>query len=63
VRGYFMTGVKDHTLNKIREIQKILEENDVPFAEELRSDLGHEFPPDFEKAFDEAIDFIFKENE
>jgi len=61
VRGYFITGAKDRTLDKIKEIQKILKENNIPFTEELHSDLGHEFPPDFETAFDKAIDFIFKE--
>ena len=63
VRGYFVTGEKDHTLDKIREIQKILRENDIQFTEELHPELGHEFPPDFEKSFDQAIDFIFKEQE
>lgn len=60
VRGYFITGAKDRTLDKIRDIQKILEENDIPFAEELHSDLGHEFPPDFESSFDKAIKFILE---
>jgi predicted esterase len=60
VRGYFITGEKDRTLDKIREIQKVLKENSIPFAEELHSDLGHEFPPDFEKSFDKAIKFILE---
>ena len=63
VRGYFVTGEKDRTLDKTREIQQILKENDVQFAEEIYSDLGHEFPSDFETSFDRAIDFIFKEHE
>jgi predicted esterase len=61
--GYFIVGEKDHTLNKTREIQKILKENDIQFGEEVHADLGHEFPQDFEKSFDKAIDFIFKEHE
>ncbi len=44
-------------------IQKIMKENNIPFTEELHTDLGHEFPPNFEKTFDKAIDFIFKEQE
>jgi predicted esterase len=62
VRGYFITGEQDRFLDRIREIQKVLQENNVQFTEEIHSNLGHEFPPDFEKSFDEAIDFIFKES-
>lgn len=61
VRGYFVTGEKDRTLDKARAIQKILKENSLQFEEEAHPDLGHEFPPDFEASFDKAIDFIFKE--
>jgi predicted esterase len=63
VRGYFVTGEKDRFLDRIREIQKILKQNNIPFTEESYSDLGHEFPPDFGASFDKAIDFIFKEHE
>lgn len=60
VRGYFVTGEKDYTLDKARAVQKILKENNIPFAEEVYPDLGHEFPPDFEKTFDKAIKFILE---
>ena len=63
IRGYFVTGEKDHTLDKARAIQKILKENHVQFEEEVHLGLGHAFPPDFEKSFNKAIDFIFKEQE
>lgn len=63
VRGYFITGEKDHTLDKARAIQKILNEHNIPFAEEVHSELRHEFSQDFEASFDTAIDFIFKEQE
>lgn len=63
VRGYFITGEKDHTFDTAKEIQKVLESNDVQFGEESHADLAHEFPPDFEGSFDKAIDFIFKERE
>lgn len=63
VRGYFVTGEKDHTLNSAREIQKVLKENHIQFAEEVHPDLGHEFPPDFGRSFDKATDFIFREQE
>jgi predicted esterase len=63
VRGYFVTGEKDQTLDRAREIQNVLKQNNVPFIEEVHPDLGHDFPADFERAFDQAIDFIFKEHE
>jgi dienelactone hydrolase len=63
VRGYFITGEKDHTLDKAREIQNVLRENNIQFGEEVHPDLGHEFPRDFGTSFDKAIDFIFKEHE
>ena len=63
LRGYFITGEKDYSLERAREIQKMLKENHIQFGEEVHSDLGHEFPPDFEKSFDNAIKFIFKEHE
>ena len=63
LRGYFITGEKDHTFDTAREIQNTLRENHIPFGEETHPDLAHEFPSDFQKSFDIAIDFIFKEQE
>jgi predicted esterase len=63
IRGYFVVGEKDQALNKTREIQKVMNKNAIPFTEEVHPDLRHEFPPDFEKSFDKAIDFIFTEQE
>ncbi|MGZ9234551.1 MAG: alpha/beta hydrolase, partial [Anaerolineales bacterium] len=63
IRGYFVTGGKDHTLDKARAIQSILKENGIQFAEEVHPELGHEFPADFGSSFDKAINFIFKERE
>ena len=63
VRGYFVIGEKDHTLENAREVKNVLKESGIQFAEELHPDLGHEFPADFGSSFDKAIDFIFKERE
>lgn len=63
VRGYFVTGEKDHTLENAKEVKNVLRENDIPFAEEVHPDLAHEFPADFGSSFDKAIEFIFKERE
>ena len=63
LRGYFITGEKDHTLDTAKEIQNALKESNIQFAEETHAHLAHEFPSDFEKSFDTAIDFILKERE
>ena len=63
VRGYFVTGEKDHTLERAREIQNVLKQNNIAYTEEVHSDLPHAFPLEFERTFDQAIDFIFKEHE
>ena len=60
IRGYFITGAKDQTLNKAKAIQNILRENDIPFAEQVHPDLGHEFPLDFEGSFEKATHFILE---
>ena len=60
LRGYFITGEKDRTLDKARAIQNILRENNIPFAEEAHPDLGHEFPLDFEESFEKATHFIME---
>lgn len=63
VRGYFITGEKDHTLERAREIQDVLRTNRIEFAEEIHADLGHEFSTDFEASFEQAIQYIFMEQE
>lgn len=63
LHGYFVIGEKDYSLEKVRAIQDVLKEKNISFTEELHPELGHEFPRNFEKSFDKAIDFIFKEQE
>lgn len=58
VRGYFVTGGKDHTLERAREVQAALKEHGVSFEEEFHPDLGHEFPADFETSFNSALEFL-----
>ncbi len=60
VRGYFVTGEKDHTLDSARAVQRILQDAHIPFGEEVFPDLGHAFPPDFESTFDHALKFILE---
>jgi dienelactone hydrolase len=63
IPGYFVIGEKDHTLDTTREIQKVLKESHIQLGEEVHADLAHEFPSDFEKSFEKAIQFIFTEQE
>lgn len=63
VRGYFVIGEKDHTLENAKEVKNVLKEHGVQFAEELHPDLAHAFPADFESSFEKAINFIFEEHE
>ncbi len=63
IRGYFVTGEKDHTLDRAREIQEVLRKNNIEFTEEVHADLGHEFSTDFGASFEKAINFIFREQE
>jgi dienelactone hydrolase len=60
IRGYFVVGEKDQMLNKTREIQKVLNENNIQFGEEVHPNLGHEFPANFGSSFDKAIKFILE---
>ena len=61
IRGYFVTGNRDHALERAKEIQSVLSANNIAIEEEVHTDLGHEFPADFEKSFTQAVDFIFSE--
>jgi len=60
LRGYFVTGEKDHTLDRAREIQDTLRRNNIRIAEEVHPDLGHAFPADFAASFDKALKFILE---
>lgn len=60
VRGYFITGKKDHTLDRAREIHSLLRTNNIQFAEEVHADIGHAFPADFGSSFDKAVRFILE---
>lgn len=63
VRGYFVTGEKDHTLERAREIQDVLRKSNILFEEEFHSEIGHEFSADFGSSFEKAMNFIFTEQE
>ncbi len=57
-RCYFISGLKDQSLQRSREIQAVLKEKGIPVVEEVHPDLGHDFPPDFEKSLENALDYL-----
>lgn len=61
IRGYYISGEKDHTLDTAKEIRRVLKENNIAFADESHPDLGHEFPADFGASFEKAVEFILGE--
>ena len=61
LRCYFITGERDYSLERAKEIQSVQKTNGIPCKEEIHPELGHEFPADFEKSFMRAVDFIFGE--
>jgi predicted esterase len=60
VRGYFVIGENDDSLQRTRQIQAILKQNRIPYEEEVHPNLGHEFPADFGASLDRALQFILE---
>ncbi len=60
LRGYFVVGGQDPSLENTRTIQGILKESGVRYLDEVFSDLGHAFPPDFGASLDKAVEFILR---
>jgi predicted esterase len=58
-RCYFVNGLLDIGLERSRQIQAALKENQIPVVEEVHPDLGHEFPPDFGESFENALKYLF----
>lgn len=58
LRGYFITGDQDNTLERGREIQAVLKKNGIPFESELHPGLAHEFPKEIEQSLERALAFI-----
>lgn len=58
IRGYFVIGEQDHTLERTGEIQAVLTEAGLALTSETHPDLGHEFPSDYGKTLRKALSFI-----
>ena len=58
VRGYFVFGEQDHTIERADEIRTALAEAGLELADERYSDLGHEFPSNAHETMKRALQFI-----
>jgi len=58
VRGYLIAGGKDRRYEFFKQTCEFLPQHGVPCRMEDHPELGHEFPPDFEKALEKALKFL-----
>ncbi|MFZ5922591.1 MAG: alpha/beta hydrolase [Chloroflexota bacterium] len=61
VRGYLVAGGKDSRYEVFKKAHALLNRNGVACEIEDHPEMGHEFPPDFDKSISRAMEFIFKE--
>ena len=62
VRGYIVMGEQEAPAGQenVRRVAELLNTHGVPCELELRPDIGHAFPPDFEKSLEKAFEFILQ---
>ncbi len=58
VRSYLVAGGRDPRHEFFKQTCEILREHDIPCRMEDHPELGHEFPPDFEKSLEKALKFL-----
>ncbi len=58
LRGYLVAGGKDPRYETFKQIHALLLQHGIPCEMEDHPELGHEFPPDFEKSLGKAISFL-----
>ena len=59
LRGYVVVGEKDVAcFEGAQTLARLLKAEGNPCELEIHSDLGHDFPPDFERSLDSALRFI-----
>ncbi|MBA4380556.1 MAG: hypothetical protein C0393_07785, partial [Anaerolinea sp.] len=58
VRGYLVAGGKDRRYEFFKQICEMLPMHNVPCRMEDHPELGHEFPPDFEKSLEKALKIL-----
>lgn len=58
VRGYFVLGGQDQWLGGAQTLAAAMKEQGLPCEVELHPELGHEFPPDFDRSLVRALEFL-----
>jgi predicted esterase len=61
LRGYLLTGDVDQHQEMFTQIERLLQTAQVSFQHETLPDLDHDFPTDFDRSLDKALQFIFGE--
>jgi dienelactone hydrolase len=62
VRGYIVGGEQDTGYYHIsQDMAALLRKHRVPFEIETYADLGHEFPPEFERDLIKALEFVLQD--
>ncbi len=58
VKGYMVAGGKDFRYKMFKQIHALFLQRGIPCEMENHPELGHEFPPDFEKSLEKALNFL-----
>ena len=62
VRGYIIVGEHDKIcLDISHKVHELLNEHGIPCELELRPNLGHSYPHDFEKSLEKGLAFVLQE--
>ncbi len=59
LRGYLVSGGRDPRKEVFSQIRDLLNRNGVPCEMEEHPEMGHAFPPDFNRSIDRALKFLF----
>ena len=58
LRGYLIAGGKDPRYEMFKQIHALFLQHDILCEMEDHPELGHEFPPDFEKSLEKGLGFL-----
>ncbi len=59
LRGYLVTGGRDPRKEVFTQIHELLNRNGIPCELEDHPQMGHAFPPDFDRSLANALKFLF----
>jgi predicted esterase len=60
VRFYVISGAEENDEGMFAKIGALCAEKEIPFQHEIVPEIGHEYPPAFEKFLERAIKFILE---